>query len=338
MIQKLPLRLALIALVSGLGMNIAYGFSDQYEVQLDSRLPQMTGLELNARSFLVHVDRSHSIPRGYITLEGNFFLQDGALLIDGRKAETSSTGGFSRDIYVEALTQTVLFQSVSMTGMVQSTQLRLSFPESREFKIFLSGVASERKDFVSVTGGFDYVNYTELGYIPFTEENFGIRGFYTRVLNRSISVNVGAYYSIPIHSSQPGTSLSFFDLNGRFGYSPDSLSEPWKLTLFAGGNYFRTLGSAFGYDILGPQLYPYLERTFKSGNSMNAYFKFSPLMGTGSPFTLSNREIAGGVGYSYRLKSGHPMNFNLDYSQINFEYQGLSVSQSIASFSVGYGF
>jgi hypothetical protein len=89
---------------------------------------------------------------------------------------------------------------------------------------------------------------------------------------------------------------------------------------------------------VGPQIYPYLERKLVNGNSINAYFKFSPLKPSGDSISLSNREISGGMGYVNRLKSGHPLNFNIDYAQLQFQAQSSSISQSTFVLSSGYGF
>ncbi len=137
--------------------------------------------------------------------------------------------------------------------------------------------------------------------------------------------------------------LRVLGANVRVGYVLPFISEPWKVGLHVGLGYTTTL-TARKIGIRGliwPQIYPTLRRTFKGGHSANMYFKYSSLgdgSGLAAIFSLDQRELAIGGGWSKLLPNNHPILVGFDYSSI--VVKPVSTSKLAASswtLSGGYG-
>jgi hypothetical protein len=216
------------------------------------------------------------------------------------------------------------------------------------FSIILLGLVStealagppetvQKNDFLQISAGYAHLSYNQVGLTPLSESNLMIQGSYTHLLDSSFSLVASTQGSFPIHANPTGMDFDLFGVDARAGFSPHWPESPWKLTLFVGAHYLATFSSSFGYNFLGPEFYPELERNFADGSGINAHFKFSTFRGDGD-LTLSNHEIGGGIGYAYPLHNGHPLSLNFDYTDLEFNSNQLSLTQSTESLSVGYGF
>ncbi|MGE0616375.1 MAG: hypothetical protein AB7P04_12115, partial [Bacteriovoracia bacterium] len=158
---------------------------------------------------------------------------------------------------------------------------------------------------------------------------------------RGSAAGTSRFYSSP-NANTIKPTVRFLGVNGRIGYAFPFVSPPWKLSLHAGW-YLATMlvsSSVMGYrNMVGPQIFPMISRTFSGGSTMFLYAKFSPILG----LTFSNREIATGLGYLVMLKNGHPVTFNLDYANLYFRFSSVNlpapvtVQSNSLSFSLGYG-
>lgn len=107
---------------------------------------------------------------------------------------------------------------------------------------------------------------------------------------------------LPLTKSAP-TAARFWGVNGRVGYTLPGIAAPWSLQIM-GGWYYTTMfvsGNTFGFRHMnGPQIFPVLRKQFDKTSTGSAYLKYSPVSGGGAKLNaLSNREIAGGVAYTF---------------------------------------
>jgi hypothetical protein len=154
----------------------------------------------------------------------------------------------------------------------------------------------------------------------------------------------GVYFSDRDETVDVG--IRYFGLNVRLGYVFPSVPEPWKLALY-GGYYYTTMivtPKVMGFENLGgPQLYPSIRRSFKKGNAVAAYAKYSPVSSNFALLNFSNREIAAGGAYIHPRKNGHSISISVDYSNIHFflvdaDDNPVTVNTTTLSLGVGYGF
>lgn len=83
-----------------------------------------------------------------------------------------------------------------------------------------------------------------------------------------------------------------------------------------------TPNNAIGFsNLMSFQTVPSLRKTLKSGDSIFAYFKYSPIASDGFFAFLgpASREIGGGFGWVHPLKSGTPLSLTFEYSDLAFQ-------------------
>lgn len=111
----------------------------------------------------------------------------------------------------------------------------------------------------------------------------------------------------------------------RSSTNTQGLSSAWRLSLMSGAFYSTSFmkNDLLGYrNIAGPQIFPFVRRTFPSKAVFSAYLRYSPVL-SGFKFTsFSNHEIAAGL--SYRLPPRFPRSktspsITLDFTQLHLE-------------------
>ena len=149
----------------------------------------------------------------------------------------------------------------------------------------------------------------------------------------------GYFTALPLSSSRNDTSVRFLGLNLRAGYSLPFVQAPWRLSILGGG-YFATMfvsNELFGYQgVMGPQIYPSIQRELSSGSILTAYAKYSPVSQGGSLIDLKSREWAIGAGWINPLKDGRQFSINVDIADLLVI--GSTTSARSQSFTVGVGY
>lgn len=165
--------------------------------------------------------------------------------------------------------------------------------------------------------GFTYYNYTEtyVGTINMVGLTFKVTGSYR--LSDRFDLGANSYITVlPLFTSDTSRTTRFWGVNARLGYKTSWLPAPWAFYL-KGGYYYTTMlvsPSDHGFtDMNGPQIYPVVTRRIGKGMG-HAYFKYSPI----AQLSLSNRELAGGLGYHHQLDGNRTLSFELDVANIAF--------------------
>ncbi|HRK01991.1 MAG TPA: hypothetical protein PLH57_04950 [Oligoflexia bacterium] len=147
------------------------------------------------------------------------------------------------------------------------------------------------------------------------------------------------YFTLMPLTQNPSTnSARFLGVNGRIGYAPPGIKRPWRLSLLTGFYYTRMFVSnnAFGFkDMVGPQLFPVLHRSFKNGDSGMIYGKYSPVTNNLSVLSLSNRELATGITYAYLMKNKRALAISLDIALLAIDIDRVKTATSSITLGVG---
>ncbi|MCM2278598.1 MAG: hypothetical protein NDJ89_11040 [Oligoflexia bacterium] len=150
-----------------------------------------------------------------------------------------------------------------------------------------------------------------------------------------------AYATLFALTQNRDLSVRYVGWNARLGYTLPWPPSPWKLSLVSGYYYTTMLvpSRELGFENLhGPQLYPAVRRQFASGDQLAFYMKYAPISPNFESFSLSNRELALGGGYSFALPGGKTIGMTLDIASLELDYHGTAVRSRSISIGASYGF
>ena len=276
-------------------------------------------------------------------LDGEFKkpnAKDWRILWQDREFEVKPSGAFRLEIPYDSDLSSLELMAVANTGEVEFHFYRLAVttlqPVSSEKsvtsaanRIFKKKI--DKRFYISPGLGVTLIQYTQTDFAPYS----------ATVLTAKVSANylllppkwdLGATaFATAFTLSHTGdVSVRFIGLNLRLGYLFPAVKDPWRFAVYGGWYYSTMLASdqTFGYlNISGPQLFPTLRRTFANGHAMTGYLKFSPVSNALSLMSLSNNEIAVGLGYLIPTKK-HTYSVNLDYARLSFTAGATALTSS----------
>jgi hypothetical protein len=179
----------------------------------------------------------------------------------------------------------------------------------------------------------EFGNYNTLALTPKLSLNY-------RLKPGVFDLGLSAFSTTYQFSKTTSAKANYIGLNARLGYLLPAFDSNWFLSIY-GGWYYTTMvvsNRSFGYvDISGPQIYPTVRYVMENGDAISAYLKFSPVSEKLSLMNISNREIAGGLGYIWILENGQSFSLNLDVSNIILSRESKTVENDSVSIGVQYG-
>jgi hypothetical protein len=147
--------------------------------------------------------------------------------------------------------------------------------------------------------------------------------------------------AVVLNSSQvDAQKIQFFGASARLGYRITPDHEIWSFRIMGGLYYLSasTTDNSFGFqNLMGPQIFPVLSRTFNSGSTLSISAKYAPV-GTGFTVDPSSREIAGGIAWSQSSQLAHPISYSFYISDLSAQVEKIRVESSSFGLSIGVGF
>ena len=277
----------------------------------------------------------------FAILEGKFGKTTATLIIANKPVHINDKKEFRIELPLTAkLTQ---FDAVviDQTGDLAREKLAIYFPAWAEFTKE-KAKKPPKTNFFSAGLNTSFINYTDQRVPAVSEIALTDKVSYSRLISPpTIDMGLSSYFTLfPLHSST-GDSLRFIGVNGRIGYIVPQVKDPWRVSLM-GGLYFTTMvvqQSGFGFtNLIGPQFFPVVRRTLKSGDIAVAYFKFSPVANGGFSITFSNHEIAGGGSYVHPISNGKSVSATLDIASLDAVIEGVAIHTGSVSIGAAYGF
>jgi hypothetical protein len=274
-------------------------------------------------------------------IEGVFARPDANLLIRQTRVKLSPIGEFRLSVPLIGKTTQLQIVAMGANNSVESEVLEL-FTDWPGVQTRILQKEGPKKFVFSPGLNFSFISYDESSLAaPFTEKALTFKaGVSYRAYPSRLSLEAGGYYTLAAISKSSAETAKFLGLNLRLGYALPFVAEPWSLSLQA-GLYYTTMfvtNNAFGFtNMAGPQFYPSLRREFGNGNSIQLYFKVSPVT-TGTGKLFADREIAGGGAYVIKLGNGHSMPITFDISSLLLKLEAVEISSSTVSVGFGYGF
>lgn len=282
-----------------------------------------------------------------VQLRGLFPTKDWNLIWRSAKVQINQKGIFELKIPLSGKLTRVDLIAIDPLGNIEKETIGILFKDYEAYRKQLAERSHRRHFF---TGG---LGITKLSYDQASRSvscsSWALTGklSYIYTLSHLWDLGLSGYGTLlPFGGTctdPSGTSASmrFIGINARAGYTVPGIQDPWRLSIMVGIYYVTMLTSTgnFGFqNMAGPQLFPVLRRSLKNGDAIVTYLKFSPVSSGFSFLQLSNREIAGGGAYLFKLKNDHMMSLTFDVANLALEISGEAISSTSISFGFGYSF
>ncbi len=277
----------------------------------------------------------------FAILEGKFSNPTANLVIRNWPVRMSKNGEFRVELPLTAKLTEFDALLIEQTGDLTREKLAVFFPGWSKFTA-QKATEPPKSNFFSAGVGTSFITYQDQRSPDVSEIALTGKVSYSRLLfPPTIDMGLSSYFTLVSLHSSTGQSLRFIGVNGRMGYVVPQVKEPWRLSLM-GGLYFTTMvvqQTGLGFtNLIGPQFFPVARRKLKSGDSVVAYFKFSPVANGGFTITFSNHEIAGGGSYVHPFKNGKSLAATLDVASLDVVIEGVAIHTRSLSIGAAYGF
>ena len=328
--------------------QFALAQSDLGTIHLTSSPPRggITGLTWKQRSFQVQTTHRDTTPQIWVKITGNFVRTGWHLLNSKKQAiKLDSKGDFGIWIPLHSETTRLdLLSAASVIDLEKESEI-ISFPTYNSYLADLPQGGGKRKYSVTAGIGPTLITYQQTGLTKFNETAITGKIAYAYRFDGNRWDFAANFFGnlVAIQSSLSGSSITFYGFNGRLAYIVPGIAEPFRLSLSAGLYYLLAKSSgpvAFGFNNLaGPQFFPTLSYMYDKDNRILGYLKFSPVSDNLSLLKLTNRELAGGVGWSHAISNGHSIAGTLDLSSLHFDAgDGNTLDSTSVSLGASYSY
>ena len=191
--------------------------------------------------------------------------------------------------------------------------------------------------------GVTYLSYSETGKADFSSVLTTLKvSMQGALVPPSWIYGVTGFVTIlPISISHSDATVRFLGLNLRAGYIIQNIGSRWRLSLLGGLYYttmFVTASNPFGFrNLMGPQLFPVFSKVLNPSDAISFYLKYSPVGGGFAIASSSDREVAGGLGWTRVLANGHSLSTGLDIADLQLLSGANTLDSRTYSLSLGYG-
>jgi hypothetical protein len=271
-----------------------------------------------------------------VRLKGVFADKGASLLFRSVMVPLGPKGEFSLEIPIQSEQNNFALLSVAAAGAVRTGKYSIEFPQWAEMTGGKNDPAKKKRYSITTGVGGTYVMYQQTSVPSFSEMALTFKAAGQFTIKGPWDIGVSGYAALPMSTTVPGYSLSFFGGNLRLGYRIFPPVKTWNLMVM-GGVYYSTTQSAVGIgykNFMGPQLYPVLRKDLGQDRGLWFYLKFSPLMDGFSFVNLSSAEYAGGGGYQFPIRmfgKRRVFSATLDLAMLGVQIDGSRTLQSMSS-------
>lgn len=194
----------------------------------------------------------------------------------------------------------------------------------------------------SAGAGFTIISYRQYSDIVFNQNVVTVKlGVIYRAIPQVLDFGLNSFYNLLALSSTSSDNykIQYMGINVRAGYhvikSPNTLRF-----IINGGMYFNNSYGEVGFsDMYGPQISPEFTYVFDNGNSLFWYLKYAHSLSDSAGISLkNNREVAGGVHYSFPVSEQNRVSVGIDVSQLSLSIENKWASSNTYSLSSGISF
>lgn len=287
------------------------------------------------------------VPPYSVELKGTYKQANGHLVMGNEQILTDSQGNFQIKLPIKTGLTRFEITEVNPAGEVRKYKGEVLFPKFGPIKRKMI-----RSKIWRFSAGFTLaktIYQEQSAYKTPVTSNLGMLGLqgdvaFTAIPSR-LDFKAGLNFGVlPFVTNDSATSVRFLRTEGKVGYHLFD-KQDWVLELWAGYYYSSMLVTppTFGFTGLdGPLLHPSVAKTFRSGNILNFYVKYSPIFYSGIGFlSLGNRELVVGGSYDFEVGNTQYIALTFEFTDLRFtlpvDGQDSGVTQS-ASLGVAYRF
>lgn len=334
------LPLILLSLALSWGTEASAGSLWEVRVHRTSSGP-IPGLSFDAENYELEeleIDKQ-TVP--LFRVRGVYLPRGLSLLYDNRPLVVSerSVDAFTMTVPLSGKRTVIEVASVALDGAAQKERIEISFPE---YAAFQTVQAERRKPGLGLSPslGITSLSYSETGVAPYGAVMLSGKLGLAFALAPPVWDGAANIFGnlAPLAGDPSGNVARFVGLNFRVGYAVRSVRDPWKLGLMAGyySNQMLVSGNKFGFKrVSGPQFFPTLRRRIGEGKGVYAYLKYAPVAPGGWISSLSEREIAAGVGGNWLAGKKTPLSLSLDFADLAVSISGVSIDCRTLTLSLG---
>jgi len=270
------------------------------------------------------------------TITGMLDVPEGQMLVFQKKNKVALLPGFkfAFPVVLPTGSQQIHFALADYKGIVKESFYTLTMIDIKSVKEIMT-----RKLVFNVSMGASLITYFQTGFKNITQ--YAVTPKFTMTYRLGDSrFDLGSSAFINAYAINPagGNMFRTIGANARLGFIMPWIDHPWRMIFYAGGYYTTMLTSPtqFGYrSMVYPHLFPTLSRAITERDFIGTYFKFTP-MGSGISFSITDRELAGGISWRHTLSNSHPLSVSLDYSNQTMKDGKVIFKMTSVSLGAGY--
>lgn len=332
----------ILLIILGLSWVTEAAAGSLWEIQIHrSKTKAIEGLSLDSESYELEeleIDKQ-TVP--LVRVRGIYSNRGLSLLYDNRPLVLSerSVDAFTMTVPLSGKRTVIEVSSVALDGATQKERIEILF---NEYAAFQAVQAERRKPGLGLSPslGITSLSYSETGVAPYSAVMLSGKLGLAFALAPPVWDGAANIFGnlAPIAGDSSGNVARFVGINFRVGYAVRSVRDPWKLGLMAGyySNQMLVSGNKFGFRrVSGPQFFPTIRRRIGEGKGVYAYLKYAPVAPGGWISSLSDREIAAGVGGNWMAGKKTPLTLSLDFADLAVVLSGIAIDSRSLTLSLG---
>ena len=274
----------------------------------------------------------------YTNLKGRFSEKITQATLNSKKIPVNKEGGFYVHFGFPKESKTFVITATDANNKVYRMQYKIVSTDKQEAAL---EKAVPRRWRFNAGAGITRLSFRQKLVEPFNQFALTVKGgFAYRLFPETLDFSTSAFFNaFPFLSTSSTYKIQYIGVNSRLVWNLIT-SNPLRVNVSA-GVYYNTSISTVGFtNMYGPQLYPEFIYIFDDGTSLLLYGKFSPAFSQTTKISLKdNREVAGGMHYSFPISFTTRMSVGVDISQLSLSIaSGDWATTNTYSLSAGLSF
>lgn len=311
---------------------------------------QIAGLQWSAYTLPIFVLKDGDQRQAVVQLHGKIDRTDINLVSKDRSIPIESnpdgTGSFTQNVVLTGKITLLTYFTVDPYGHTQQENVAMIFPDWKNFRLPLTkNLGPMRRILTSAGLGLTHESYNEPGGISLSENTTTGKFSIVYLLDPGkweLGGNLFTNLLTLSHSPDDREAARWYGINGRIGYRLPVSIPSTSLWLMTGWYMWGMLvpsdpaGAQNDYGIAfltGPQIFVTARITPPHQHAGWIYLKLASISDPSSPFSLVNRELAGGGGIALSDAGvPHPLSLTVDFADAKYGKKYADLAQGPVSF------
>lgn len=237
----------------------------------------------------------------------------------------NTNGKMIFDISITNTITSFKVHTIGPNGEVEMEEVLIEVPK---WKSILDNERKEiqKRSYFITSLGYSKIDYKETA-LPKSEKTFYNLKIDYQLPYWNLSMG-GRYTFLPAETKNSNEEVTFLDLNVGTAYTLPIVEFPWKMNIGFNIFYANVLNDKYsvGYhDLLGVELAPSIQRSFRNGDLFQVALNYS------------KEKFGAGLNWYHMLGHNHPIVFMFNYEKLNTKTGHIKASKEGLHFNIGYG-